>query len=54
MKKQEIETLKSFCDDTVTEVFIETPEGWRCPNKNCPTPFFHKHSNFSCLTPKNN
>lgn len=44
-------TLKDLVDDSVTEITIETPDGWKCNRKGCTTDFLHSHGTYPCLKP---
>jgi hypothetical protein len=38
-------------DDSTTVVYVDTPEGWKCPRKGCTTEFIHEHSTYGPLRP---
>jgi len=45
-----LESLKDFpIDNSTKTVYIDTPEGWVCPVKGCPTPFLHTHGTYDSL-----
>lgn len=44
-----IKELNSMVDDHAWDVYVPTPEGWKCTRSNCKSDVKHIHSTFNCL-----
>lgn len=51
-KFTEYKKLYNIVSDTVYDVYIPTPKGWRCIKSNCKTKVRHTHGTYSCLNNK--
>lgn len=47
-----IKALGDIIDDGTTDVFIETPEGWKCDRKGCVADYKHIHTTYGGLIPE--
>lgn len=43
--------LKDIVDDSVTEITVETPDGWKCDRKGCTADYRHSHGTYPSLSP---
>lgn len=39
-------------DNGTLYVTVPTPEGWKCDREGCTTDFYHTHSTYTSLLPK--
>lgn len=48
-----LKELENIVDDGTTVVYVDTPDGWKCPRKGCTTDFKHTHSTYKSLIDSN-
>lgn len=46
------EELPNVVDTGTTYITVETPEGWKCPRKNCTSDFLHSHNTYADIPTK--
>jgi hypothetical protein len=49
LSQETLDELAKIVDDGTTDVFIDTPEGWKCEKEGCNTDYKHTHGSFPSL-----